>query len=90
MRVSDEVSYELLQENGYSDIYESEYSSGSEINVKISSCGELSVSSYEEENVSDNSSMQHGIWAESGAEHGINIDLEDPSNLWNILSCDVH
>jgi hypothetical protein len=35
MRVSDEVLYELLQENEYSDISESEYSSDSEINVKI-------------------------------------------------------
>jgi hypothetical protein len=37
----------------YSDIPESEYSSDSEINVKISSCGEQSVSYDEEENVSD-------------------------------------
>jgi hypothetical protein len=38
----------------------------------------------EEENVSDNSSMQHGIWAKSGAERprflftgktGLNVDL---------------
>jgi hypothetical protein len=36
MRVSDEcVFYELLQENEYSDISESEYSSDSEIKVKI-------------------------------------------------------
>jgi hypothetical protein len=90
MRVSDEeVLYELLQENEYSDIAESKYSSDSEINVKISSCSEQSVSSNEEENVGDNSSMQHGIWAKSGAEQphfpftgkpGINVDLEDPSN----------
>jgi hypothetical protein len=57
--------------------------------VKISSCGEESVRSDEEENVSDNSSMQHGIWANSGAERprfpftgkpGKNVDVEDPSN----------
>jgi hypothetical protein len=48
--VSDEeVLYELLQDNGYSDISESEYSSDSEINVKMLSGGE--------QNVSDNSSM---------------------------------
>jgi hypothetical protein len=55
--------------------------------MKISSCGEQSVSSDEEENVSDNSSMQHGIRAKSGAEQpcfpfsgkpGINVDLEEP------------
>jgi hypothetical protein len=40
----------------------------SEINVKIPSWGEQSVTSHEEENISDNSSMQHGIWAKSGAE----------------------
>ena len=45
--VSDEVLYE------YSDISESECSSDSEIDVKISSCGEQSVGSDEEENVSD-------------------------------------
>jgi hypothetical protein len=67
--VSDEeVLYELLQENEYSDIFESEYNSDSEINEKISSYGEHSVSFDEEENVSDNSSMQHGIWAKSGTE----------------------
>jgi hypothetical protein len=75
----------------YSDISESEYSeySDSEINVKILSHGKQSVSSDEEDNVSDNSSKQHGIWAKSGAElpcfpftgkPGINVDLEDPSN----------
>jgi hypothetical protein len=60
MHMNDEVLYKLLQENEYSNISESEYSSDSEINVKISSCGEHSVSS-DEENVSDNSSMQHGM-----------------------------
>jgi hypothetical protein len=53
------------------------------------SCGEQSVSSDEEENVSDNSSMQHHKWAKSGAKQprfpfagkpGINVDLEGPSN----------
>jgi hypothetical protein len=67
--------------------------------VKILSCGEQNVSSDEEENVSDNGTMQHGVWAKSGAElphfpftgkHGINVDLEDPSNPWNVLSCFVH
>jgi hypothetical protein len=67
MRASDEVLYELLQENCCSDISERKYSSESEINVKISSCGEQGVSS-EKENVSDNSSMQHSIWEKSGAE----------------------
>jgi hypothetical protein len=65
------------------------YSSDSEINVKILSSGEQSVSSDEEENVSDSSSMQHSIWLKSGAEQphfpftgkpGINVELEDPSN----------
>jgi hypothetical protein len=65
---SGEVLYELLQENEYSDIFEIEYSSDSEINVKISSYGEHSVSSDEEENVSDNSCIQHVIWTKSGAE----------------------
>jgi hypothetical protein len=80
---------ELLQGIEYCDISESEYGSDSKISVKISSCGEQSVSSDEEENVSDKSSMQHGIWAKSSAERphfpftgkpGINVDLEDPSN----------
>jgi hypothetical protein len=57
--------------------------------VKILSCGEQSVSSDEEENISYNSGMQHDIWAETGAErphfpftskHGINVDFEGPSN----------
>jgi hypothetical protein len=89
MCVSDEeVLHELLQENEYSYISESESGSDSEINVEILSCDEESVSS-DEENVSDNSSMQHGILAKSGAERphfqftskpGINVDLEDHSN----------
>jgi hypothetical protein len=83
------VLYELLQENKYNNISESEYSSDSKINVKILSCGEENVSFDEEENVSDNSSMQHGIWAKSSAEQqpcfpftgkpSIIVDLEDPS-----------
>jgi hypothetical protein len=76
----------LLQNNEYSDISESDYSSDSEINVKLLSCSEQSVSSDEEENVSDNSSVKDGIWAKSGAEQhspftgklGINVDAEDP------------
>jgi hypothetical protein len=91
--------YELLQENEYSDIFESEYSSDSEMNVKISSCGEQSISSDEEESVSDNSSMQNGIWAKSGAEQsrfpftgkpGINVDLEDFSNLLEYFELFIH
>jgi hypothetical protein len=48
-----------------------------------------SVSSDEAENVSNNSSTQHDVWANLGAERpyfhftgkpGINVDLEDPSN----------
>jgi hypothetical protein len=90
MRVSDEeVLYELLQENEYRDISESEYKSDREINVKISSVGEQSVTSYEAENVRDNSSMRPDVWANLGARRpcfpftgkpGINVDLEDPSN----------
>jgi hypothetical protein len=73
----------------YSDIYESIYSSDNKINVKILSCGEQSVSWNDEENVSDSSSMQHGIWAKTASEQpcfpftdktDINIDLGDPSN----------
>jgi hypothetical protein len=89
MRVSDEeVFYELLHENEYSGISESEYSSDTEINVKISFGSEQSVSSDEAENVSDNSSMQPDIWPNSGAEQpdfpftgkpGINVD-EHPNN----------
>jgi hypothetical protein len=65
----------------------SEYSSDNKINVKILSC-EKSVSS-EEANVSENSSMQHGIWTKSVAEQPrfpftgkprINVDSVDPSN----------
>jgi hypothetical protein len=44
----------MLKQNEHSDISEGEYSSESKINVKISSCDEESVSSDEEENVSDN------------------------------------
>jgi GMP synthase-like glutamine amidotransferase len=48
MRVSDEgVFCELLQENEYSDISESEYSSDRKISVKILSGGEQSVTSDE-------------------------------------------
>jgi hypothetical protein len=56
--------------------------------VKISLRDEQRVSSDEVENVSDNSSMQHGIQAKSSAERprfpftgksGLNTDLQDPS-----------
>jgi hypothetical protein len=60
MHVSDELLYELLQENEYSGI-SSEYSSDSEINVKISSGGEQSASSDEAENVNEDTSMQPHI-----------------------------
>jgi hypothetical protein len=62
------------------------YSSESEMHVKIRSCGEQNVSCYEEDNVSCNSSTQHGEWAKSDTEGahfpftgkpGINVDLED-------------
>jgi hypothetical protein len=36
----EKVLHELLQKNEYSDISESEYSSDSEINMKILLCGE--------------------------------------------------
>jgi hypothetical protein len=58
--------------------------------VKILSCGEQSVSFDEEENVSDNSSTQHGKWEKSGSEQprfpfagkpGNDVDLDDSSNL---------
>jgi hypothetical protein len=95
----EEVFYELLQENEYSDISESEYSSDCEINVKILSGAEQSVSSDGAENVSDCSSVQSDVWGNSGAEAprfpftgkpGINVDLENPRNPRNILSCFVH
>jgi hypothetical protein len=69
MRVSnEEVFYELLQENEFGGISKSEYSRDSEINVKILSGGEQSVSCDEGENVSDSSSMQPDLWTNSGAE----------------------
>jgi hypothetical protein len=89
------VFYELLQKNEYSDISDSEYSSDSEINVKISSGCEQSVSSDEAENISNNSSMQPDVWANSGAERprfpftgkpGINVDLEDPLEYFELFS----
>jgi hypothetical protein len=50
--------------------------------VSISSGGEQSIVSDEAENISDNSSMQHDVWANLGAEQpclpSINVDLEDP------------
>jgi hypothetical protein len=65
-------------------------SGDNEINVKILSCGKQSVGCNEEENVSDSNSIQHGIWAKTGAEQpcfpftdktDINVDLGDSSNL---------
>jgi hypothetical protein len=48
--------------------------------VKILSHGEQRVGSGEEENVSENSSMQHGIWAKSIAgKPSMTINLEGPS-----------
>jgi hypothetical protein len=76
-----------LQESEYSDISECECSSDSEINVKILSYRGQSVSS-DEKDVSDNSSMQHGICTKSGAKQprfpftgkpSKNVDLKDPS-----------
>jgi hypothetical protein len=68
MRVSDEEVFQLLQENEYTAISVSEYSSDSELNVKIWSGGEQSVSSDEAENVSDNNSMQPDVQANSEAK----------------------
>jgi hypothetical protein len=51
--------------------------------VKILSCGEQDVSFDEEEKVSDNSRMQHGIWATTflfTSKTGINVDSESPRN----------
>jgi hypothetical protein len=78
------------------DISESEYNSDSDINVKISSGGEQSVTSDEAENVNDNGS---NAWANSGAERpcfpftgkpGVNVDLEGLRNPLEYLSCFVH
>jgi hypothetical protein len=44
--------------------------SGSEINVKILSCCEQCVCS-DEENASDSSSMQHGIWLSDHIFHSL-------------------
>jgi hypothetical protein len=68
MHVSVEMLFELLQENEYCDVSENKYTSDSEIEVKILSSGEQSVISDEKEIVSDNSSMQNGMWADTGAE----------------------
>jgi hypothetical protein len=83
MRVSDEVFVNCYKRMN-TMIFQSEYSSGSEISMKISSRAEQSVGSDEAKNVSDNSSMQPDVWANLGAERphfpftgkpGINIDL---------------
>jgi hypothetical protein len=61
MRIShEELFYELLQENEYSDISESEYSRDSDINVKISS-GEQSINSGKAENVTRQHIMQPDV-----------------------------
>jgi hypothetical protein len=89
MSVSNEMFLELLQKNELSDISQSGYSSDSEINVKLLSHGEPSVSSNEAEYVSHNKSMQPDVWTNSGAQQprfpftgkpGINVDSKDPSN----------
>jgi hypothetical protein len=54
--------------------------------VKNLSYDEQSVRSDDEENVNDNSSMQHGIWAKPASERrfpfagkpGINVDYKRP------------
>jgi hypothetical protein len=46
-------------------IFQREYSSDSEINVKILSGDEQTISSDETESVSGNSSMQPDVWADS-------------------------
>jgi hypothetical protein len=76
LHMSDEVLYELLQKNEDNDISEGKYSSHSEVNMKILSYGEHSVNS------DDNSNIQHGVWAASGAEGppGINVDPTGHSN----------
>jgi hypothetical protein len=65
--MSGDVLYELWQENKNSNISESKYSTDSETNVTVLSCGEQSVSTDEKENVSDNSTMRQSIWEKSGA-----------------------
>jgi DNA gyrase inhibitor GyrI len=62
-KVAHDFRYDLC-----SYISDSEYSSDSEINVKISSGGEQSVSSDEAQNISNSSSMQPDVWANSGTE----------------------
>jgi hypothetical protein len=71
-------------------------SSNSEIIVTIPSCDERCII-YEEENVIDNSSMQHGIWTKSDAEQQLFPFTGRPSlntgvrvTFWNIFNCFVH
>jgi hypothetical protein len=78
-----------LKENECSDISESECSNDSDMSVKISSCGEQSISCDDEDGVNDNSNLQDDMWTRSGSERprfpftgkpGLHVDLEDPSN----------
>jgi hypothetical protein len=59
--------------------------SDSEINVKISLGGEQSVSCDEAENISNNSSMQPDIWANSGTERP-HFPFTGKPGI-NVLSC---
>jgi hypothetical protein len=72
-----------------SDISERKCNGNSEINVKILSCDEESVSSDEKENVSDNTACSMTYGQKSGDEQphsppigkpDMNVDLEEPSN----------
>jgi hypothetical protein len=72
-----------------SDISESECNGNGEINVKILSCDDESVSSDEIENVSDNTACSMTYKQKSGDEQrhspstgkpDINVDLEEPTN----------
>jgi hypothetical protein len=60
--IDEEVLHELFQENEYSDISNSIYSSNSDINRRISLCDEQSVSSDKEKMsvAATASSMAHG------------------------------
>jgi hypothetical protein len=68
-------------------VFQSEYSSDNEINVKMSLGGKQSVSSDEAENVSNISNMQPDIWANSGAERP-RFPFTGQPHI-NILSCSL-
>jgi hypothetical protein len=79
-----EVLCELLQNDECNDIFEREYNSNSDMNVKMPSYGKQCVI-FDEDNANDGSSMHHGIWTKSGAKQphfpftgrpGMNIVLE--------------